>query len=476
MMDRLVKSLKAKIPNPMGQKKAEEARLKAEAVERARLEQERRKKEDAERKAREAAERERKAQQVTAVTQPLLSDKSAPKKKKTLWIALGIGIAAVIAALLLLLKPKQEPTPTDPDTQAYEACQTVADYRAYMSDYGRNALHFADAKAFVDQYMADSIEQAFNAQALADAAQKEEAERQAQAKAEKKEDDAYRKCTTIAACDSYLRTYPQGRYLTEVRAKKAELEKQEAEQKEKAAYDKCTTITACENYLKTYPQGRYVAEVKAKKAELEKNTPKSGSYNGHEWVDLGLPSGTLWATCNIGANKPEGYGNYYVWGETQTKSSYSWATYEYTKGYSEKLKKYCNKSDYGDNGFTDNLTTLQGSDDPAAAIWGGGWHTPSKEQWDELLANTTHQWTTQNGVAGRLFTSKKNGKTLFLPASGHRRLSELINAGSVGDYWSRSLSTDYPVNAWSFGFNSDYYGMNYYDRVNGFSVRPVRER
>ncbi len=209
---------------------------------------------------------------------PTPNDK--PGNKKALWIGLGIA-AAVIMALLLLLKPKQEPTPTDPDTQAYEVCQTVADYRVYMSDYGRNSLHYADAKAFVDQYVADSLEQARQAQALADAAQKEEAERQAQAKAEKEEENAYKKCKTIAACDSYLRTYPQGRYLTEVRAKKAELEeeqakteadikaKREAEQKEDAAYGKCTTIGDCENYLRTYPRGRYVEEVRAKKAELE---------------------------------------------------------------------------------------------------------------------------------------------------------------------------------------------------------------
>ena len=209
---------------------------------------------------------------------PTPTDK--PGNKKGLWIGIGIA-AAVIVALLLLLRPKPAPTPIDPDTQAYEACQTVADYRAYLSDYGRNALHYADAKAFVDQYVADSMEQARQAQALADAAQKEEAERQAQAKAEKEEENAYKKCKTIAACDSYLRTYPQGRYLTEVRAKKAELEeeqakteadikaKREAEQKEDAAYGKCTTIGDCENYLRTYPRGRYVEEVRAKKAELE---------------------------------------------------------------------------------------------------------------------------------------------------------------------------------------------------------------
>ena len=362
---------------------------------------------------------------------PTPNDK--PKSTKGLWIGLGIA-AAVIAALLLLLKPKQEPVPTDPDTQAYEACQTMADYRAYISDYGRNSLHYADAKAFVERYVADSMEQARQAQALADAAQKEEAERQAQAKAEKKEEDAYKKCTTIEGCNAYLKSYPQGRYVDEVRAKKMNLEAQAAQ----------SSVT--------------------------------GSANGHEYVDLGLPSGTLWATCNIGANKPEGYGSYFAWGETGTKSTYNWDTYKYVNGDYDKLTKYCNTSEYGDNGFTDNLTQLQSGDDPATAKWGSGWRTPSKLQWEELLSNTTNQWTTKNGVAGRLFTSKRNGQSVFLPAAGRRWVSELGLAGSSGFYWSRSLNTDNPSYAWDLDFYSDNCIMFSYYRYGGFSVRPVRQK
>ena len=340
---------------------------------------------------------------------------------------------------MLLLRPKPAPTPTDPDTQAYEACQTVADYRAYISDYGRNSLHYADAKAFVERYVADSMEQVRQAQALADAAQKEEVERQAQAKAEKKEDDAYKKCTTIAACESYLKSYPQGRYVDEVRAKKTNLEAQAAQ----------SSVT--------------------------------GSANGHEWVDLGLPSGTLWATCNVGASKPEGYGSYFAWGETKPQSSntYNWNTYKYAIGTTRddpKLTKYCSQSKYGDNGFTDDLTTLQSGDDPATANWGSGWRTPSTSQWDELLSNTVNQWTTKNGVAGRLFTSKKNGQSVFLPAADGRWDSELHLAGSNGYYWSRSLNTDGPRYAWYLYFNSDGCNMIYIDRDNGFSVRPVRQK
>ena len=199
--------------------------------------------------------------------------------------------------------------------------------------------------------------------------------------------------------------------------------------------------------------------------------------NGHEYVDLGLPSGTLWATCNIGATTPEECGNYYAWGETSTKDTYDRTTYKYSKGDEDELTKYCNDSDFGNNGFTDNLTELQRGDDPATANWCSGWQTPSDEQWEELLANTTNEWTTQNGVKGRLFTSKKNGKSLFLPAAGRRWDGELYDVGSDGFYWSSSLNTDYPEDfAWHLDFGSGDYGMNgYYARNYGFSVRPVRE-
>jgi len=196
--------------------------------------------------------------------------------------------------------------------------------------------------------------------------------------------------------------------------------------------------------------------------------------NDHDYVDLGLPSGTLWATCNIGATKPEEYGDYFAWGETDTKRIYDENTYKYANCSLYKLTKYCNKSDYGNNGFTDCLTELQRVDDPAAANWGGGWQTPSSEQWEELLENTTHEWTTQNGVKGCLFTSKKNGETLFLPAAGCRRNSSLLEAGSNGYYWSSSLDTGYPSGARGFYFGSGSYYVSGNFRYHGQSVRPVR--
>lgn len=204
------------------------------------------------------------------------------------------------------------------------------------------------------------------------------------------------------------------------------------------------------------------------------NEPTSalGTANGHEWVDLGLPSGTLWATCNVGASKPEDYGSHIAWGETITKSTYSWETYKYAF----KLTKYCNKASSGDNGFTDNLIILQSEDDPATAAWGNGWHTPDKKQWDELLNNTTNTWTTQKGVQGRLFTSKKNGQSFFLPAAGLRLYDEFDHVGSYGFYWSSSLYTDNPVSAWRFHFSLGGCNMNQSNRYNGFSIRPVYQK
>lgn len=175
----------------------------------------------------------------------------------------------------------------------------------------------------------------------------------------------------------------------------------------------------------------------------ENNGGGGGGLNGHDYVDLGLPSGTLWATCNVGAATPEGYGDYFAWGETQPKTTYNWSTYKYANGNYDQLTKYCNWFDYGYNGFTDDLTVLQPGDDAATANWGSGWCMPTREQWVELYQNTANIWTTQNGVNGRLFTAS-NGNSLFLPAAGARWDDELNHVGSLGLFCSSSLYSDYP--------------------------------
>ena len=199
------------------------------------------------------------------------------------------------------------------------------------------------------------------------------------------------------------------------------------------------------------------------------------------YVDLGLPSGTLWATCNIGATSPEEYGDYFAWGETSGyndgKTTFSWSNYTYCNGSSSTLTKYCNRSSYGYNGFTDTLKELELTDDAAYMNWGSDWCMPSMEQFEELINSsyTTTTWTTQNGKYGRKITSKTNGNSIFLPAAGDRDGTSLFRAGSYGYYWSRTLSTDYPYYAWYLNFDGDDVDTYYYgSRYLGLSVRPVR--
>ncbi len=199
----------------------------------------------------------------------------------------------------------------------------------------------------------------------------------------------------------------------------------------------------------------------------------SNTLNGHEFVDLGLPSGLLWATCNVGSTTPEGYGDYFAWGETTPKETYNWSTYRYCNGSYSTLTKYCNNSSYGNNGFTDNLTTLESADDAATANWGSGWRMPTYDEMYELQSNCTVTWTTQSGVNGSLFIGP-NGNSIFLPAAGNRSDSELVYAGSGGFYWSSSLYTDNPRYAWGLDFLSGGYYVSYDDgRRYGFTVRPV---
>ena len=118
---------------------------------------------------------------------------------------------------------------------------------------------------------------------------------------------------------------------------------------------------------------------------------------------------------------------------------------------------------------------LDYSDDAARANWGGEWRMPTFVEFQELLNNTTKEWTTQNGVKGYKFTSTTNGKSIFLPAAGFRSNSKLYYAGSSGYYWSSSLDEGYPDGAWGLFFGSGSVDAGNYDRINGHSVRPVRQ-
>ena len=190
--------------------------------------------------------------------------------------------------------------------------------------------------------------------------------------------------------------------------------------------------------------------------------------NAHKYVDLGLS--VKWATCNVGAESPEDYGDYFAWGETQPKSTYNWSTYKWCNGSSSTLTKYNTSSSYG---TVDNKTVLEAADDAATANWGGAWRMPTKAEQDELREQCTWTWTTQNDVKGYKVTSKSNGNSIFLPAAGYRDVGSRDYVGSFGYYWSSTLVTDNPNDAYYLYFNSgnvDWY-INY--RYFGLSVRPV---
>lgn len=199
--------------------------------------------------------------------------------------------------------------------------------------------------------------------------------------------------------------------------------------------------------------------------------------NGHEYVDLGLPSGTLWATCNVGAENPENPGDYFAWGETITKEIYDWKSYKYSNFVDGRyvLNKYCTDSFCGYNGYVDSLIVLEPDDDVVRALWGEGWRMPTREEYNELYQNTTYAWITRNGVEGRLLTGS-NGNSIFFPATGFCLDGELICTG-LGIYWSSSLQTDCQVAGWSLHFDyENCHVCGTYERCRGQCVRAVRNK
>ena len=197
----------------------------------------------------------------------------------------------------------------------------------------------------------------------------------------------------------------------------------------------------------------------------------------YEWVDLGLPSGLKWADKNVGATKPEDFGLYFAWGETEGYSGitdekrFSWADYKLCGGSYSTLTKYNTKSS---SGTVDNLTTLEQVDD-AAYQSDNTCRMPTKSDFEELTANTTSVWETLNGVNGIRFTSKTNGNSIFVPAAGGCLNYSVISVGSNGGLWSSSLGESYSRYAWYLSFGSDDVGM--YDggsRCNGLTVRAVK--
>ena len=189
----------------------------------------------------------------------------------------------------------------------------------------------------------------------------------------------------------------------------------------------------------------------------------NGQENGFDYADLGLPSGTLWATCNVGASSPEQAGLYFAWGETvgytaeQVKSGErAFTTDEYNAGPAASISA--------------DLTLEQ---DAARANLGGNWRMPNKAEWKELIENCNVAWMDDyngTGVAGRVFTSKVNGNSVFLPAVGYCYNSSVNDVGSYGYYWSASWGGS---RAWSLYFGSGFQSRYNSIRYCGYSVRGV---
>ena len=199
----------------------------------------------------------------------------------------------------------------------------------------------------------------------------------------------------------------------------------------------------------------------------------------HAYVDLGLPSGTLWATCNVGAANPEDSGDYFAWGETvPNKDYYWWDTYQWVEivnGNQLSFTKYNTKSNQG---TVDNKTELDPEDDAAYVYWGSEWRMPSREQVSELIDNCTWEWAQMNGMNGLLITGL-NENTMFLPAAGIRLEHDLDYLSEMGFYWGRTISiigTNYviPGNGGGFQFGTESFNEGNGSRMNGCAVRPVR--
>lgn len=206
-------------------------------------------------------------------------------------------------------------------------------------------------------------------------------------------------------------------------------------------------------------------EDETKTARNHNNNELTGSINDHDWVDLGLPSGLKWATCNVGASVPEELGNYYSWGETEPKIEYTSINSLTYKISFRKLKK---------SEIVEKSGILTKGYDAASVNWGDPWRMPTIEEFGELIDKCTWNFASFNGVNGYLVTGP-NDKNIFLPAAGFIQNTTEVNIGDFGDYWSSSIVEDLNGIAHSLGYSSKSHGRRRYARYAGRSIRPVTE-
>lgn len=248
-----------------------------------------------------------------------------------------------------------------------------------------------------------------------------------------------------------------------------------------------------------------VEDLQAELAATDANVPEPEEANDiktatgeddYEWVDLGLKSGTLWAKCNIGAESPEEFGNFYAWGETEAKTPMppynpeaekdvkdlvNWVTYKYCQEKDSTMTKYCYNEWFG---TVDSLKVLDSTDDAATAIWGADWQTPSPDDFNELIteANTkgglvSMAWAQVNRVPGIKFTNTTTMASIFFPAGGYRYKYGHDCKNFAGMYWTNTLNAgnnDNWARVFYFTYTLTKTGNN--ERCYGLNIRPIRKK
>lgn len=235
-------------------------------------------------------------------------------------------------------------------------------------------------------------------------------------------------------------------------------------------------------YYSTYVNmnGKLYASLVSSFSTISSTDFKGTAPSGVQVVDLDLPSGTLWASMNVGAEKEEDIGLFFAWGETtgyvadgSDDHLFGWASYRWCSGSRASQTKYCTSSDYG---TVDNKVNIDLIDDAAYINWGEQWRMPTNEEVKELMENTHSLWTTQNGVDGYMFTSRTNGNSIFLPAGGCRVSESNYENGTDCYYWAATVDVESPYAARYLRFYVGKVFLASLFRYYGMNVRPVRRK
>ncbi|MBO5706766.1 MAG: hypothetical protein J6S05_07215 [Bacteroidaceae bacterium] len=222
-------------------------------------------------------------------------------------------------------------------------------------------------------------------------------------------------------------------------------------------------------YFYEWKDGKFVQRSLSEVDSITFNLPDTPHQRVYKFVDLGLPSGTLWADRNVGADSPEASGDYFAWGETTSKIDYNWNTYKWSEGSTKFPTKYCGHSSFD----ADNKTVLDLEDDAAYVNMGTDWRMPTYEELCELYYECTWTWTTLNGTNGYTLTGH-NGKSIFLPAAGYCMNSNFYDKDVLCCYWSSSLyGVGEPYYAWSSSYSSNTQNHRSQSRYYGHTVRAV---